>query len=166
MGTATIRNYRKIDDSLITGGQPTAAELAAAAAEGVRTVVNLAPTEPGRSLDDEAGLVASLGMAYVQIPVAWDNPTPQDFAAFEQVLLARPAGTMLIHCVANYRVSAFYSLFARRHLGWSAQQGAALRASIWEGGPYPVWERFIAKIEADTAAHEPSTEPAAPDQSP
>jgi uncharacterized protein (TIGR01244 family) len=148
MSTETIYNYRKVDDQLITGGQPSEAQLQAAADEGVRSVVNLAPTDPRYSLDDEAGLVQALGMTYHHITVDWNNPTEHDFAAFEQVLQAQGAGKTLIHCAANFRVTAFYSLYALKQLGWSVAQADAFRASIWQGSDYPLWEAFIGRMKA------------------
>ena len=42
MATHDIYNYRKVNDHLVTGGQPTEAQLRDAAAEGFEAVVNLA----------------------------------------------------------------------------------------------------------------------------
>ena len=148
MNTQAIYNYRQVNDHLITGGQPNAEQLKAAAEEGYTTVVNLAPTNPQASMEDEEGLVHSLGMAYYHIPVAWDNPQDGDFQAFEQVMKACAADKMLIHCVANFRVTAFYSLYALKNLGWSEAQADEFRASIWQGSDYPVWERFIRQMKA------------------
>lgn len=147
MGIETIYNYRMVDDQLSTAGQPTEAELRDAANAGVRTIINLAPFDPRYSLPDEAGLVETLGMAYHHIPVDWGSPTERDFAAFEQAMLARQAGKALIHCAANFRATAFYSLFAMKQLGWSAAQAEAFRASIWHGSDYPQWESFIQRMQ-------------------
>ena len=151
MSTEEIYNYRRINDQIITGGQPTEEHLKAAADEGFRTVINLAPINPRYSLDDEPSLVRSLGMAYHHIPIAWDNPTRSDFAAFEQVMNELGAEKTLIHCAANFRVTAFYSLYALKHLGWSSDQADELRASIWQGSDYPLWETFISAMKADIA---------------
>ena len=148
MSTETIYNYRRADDQTITGGQPDAAQLAAAAAEGVRAVINLAPDDPERSLPDEAGLVQSLGMAYYHVPVDWNAPREEDYAAFEAAMAARPPGRVLIHCAANYRATAFFALYAMRQRGWSAAEAEAFRASVWRGSDYPVWEAFIARMRA------------------
>jgi protein tyrosine phosphatase (PTP) superfamily phosphohydrolase (DUF442 family) len=151
MGTETIYNYRKVNDQCITGGQPTAEQLRSAAEEGFHTVINLAPIDPRRSLDDEAGLVQSLGMRYHHIPVAWENPQDSDFAAFEATMQTLVEGKTLIHCAANFRVTAFYSLYALKHLGWSVAQVDAFRASIWDGSDYPIWEVFIDRMKAHIA---------------
>lgn len=148
MRTEDIYNYRKVDDQTITGGRPTADQLRAAAAEGFVTVINLATFSPGHSLEDEAGLAQSLGLSYIHIPVEWDHPRPEDFEAFERAMAERPAGKTLIHCAANFRVTAFYSLYAQKHLGWSEAQADAFRASIWAGSHYPVWDELIAGLKA------------------
>jgi len=149
MSTKDIFNYIQVNDQIITGGQPTADQLRAAAAEGFITVINLATTHSTPALKDEAGLVRSLGLNYYHIPVEWDNPKDSDFAAFEGVMAQIPAGKILIHCAANFRVTAFYSLYAQKHLGWSDAQAEAFRAAIWRGSNYPIWEQFIARIRAD-----------------
>lgn len=145
--TEDIYNYRRVNEHLITGGQPSEDQLRAAAAEGVTTVINLAILDPRYALPDEAGLVRALGMVYYHIPVEWERPTAADFAAFEQVMDAVGQAKTLLHCAANFRVTAFYSLYAVKRLGWTEAEAEALRASIWHGSDYPVWEAFIQQIK-------------------
>jgi len=149
VSTTDIYNYIQVNDQFITGGQPTADQLRSAAAEGFVTVINLATIHSTPALEDEAGLVRSLGLNYYHIPVEWENPKDSDFAAFEAVMAQIPAGKTLIHCAANFRVTAFYSLYAQKHLGWSAAQAEAFRAAIWHGSHYPIWEQFIARIKTE-----------------
>ena len=149
MPSSEIYQFVRVSDSLITSGQPTAEQLTALAAEGYAMVINLAPHDPTRSLPDEAGLVRSLGMTYAHIPVDWDHPTVADFAAFEQTMQERSDRKALIHCVANYRATAFFSLYAQKHLGWSRAQADAFRAVIWQGSDYPIWRTFIAQLQSD-----------------
>jgi protein tyrosine phosphatase (PTP) superfamily phosphohydrolase (DUF442 family) len=148
MTTQDIYNYHKVSDRVITAGQPTAAQLKSAAEEGFTTVVNLATERPDHFKEDEAGLVRSLGMAYYPIPVEWDDPRPADFEAFEDALQVAGAQKTLIHCAANFRVTAFYSLYAMKHLGWSEAQADAFRMQVWQGSSYPVWEKFIRELKA------------------
>jgi uncharacterized protein (TIGR01244 family) len=148
MGTEDIRNYKRVDDRLSTGGQPSEDQLRSAAAEGFQAVINLAALDPRYSLADEAGLVRSLGMAYYHIPVAWDNPQPADFEAFAATLKQLDDQKVLIHCAANYRVTAFYALYAMRERGWSEEQADAFMAQVWQRGEVPIWEKFIAQMKA------------------
>jgi protein tyrosine phosphatase (PTP) superfamily phosphohydrolase (DUF442 family) len=146
--TRDIFNYRKVDERVGTGGQPTEEQLRAAAAEGYQAVVNLATFDPKRSLADEAGLVQSLGMTYYPIPVEWEHPTEADFQSFERTMQSLGDRKTLVHCAANFRVTAFYSLYARKHLGWSRAQAEAFRLSVWRGTTFPAWNEFISHMEA------------------
>ena len=145
MSTEEIFNYVKVNDQISTAGQPTEDQLRDAAAEGFTTIINLAPVNPPYTPADEAGLARELGLTYIYIPVAWNNPTDADFAAFEQAMSATAGRRTLIHCAANFRVTAFYTLYAHKHLGWNAAQAEALRDRIWTGSDYPVWEAFVAR---------------------
>lgn len=149
MSTQEIYNYIKVDDRLITGGQPTEAQLRDAAAEGFTAVINLATANPGYSLENEDGIIESLGMKYAHIPVEWGNPTGADFDAFAQAMNSLAGERILIHCAANFRVTAFYSLYAQKHLGWSGEEADAFRARIWAGSDYPIWETFIAARKSE-----------------
>ena len=146
MTTQAIYNYIQVNETLSTGGQPTEDQLRSAVTEGFTTVINLATIDDGKSLEDEAGLVRSLGMTYYAIPVEWNNPQTSDFTAFEQLMRQLPTGKTLLHCAANFRVTAFYSLYALKHLGWLQAQAEAFRAQIWAGSKYPVWEQFIGDL--------------------
>jgi protein tyrosine phosphatase (PTP) superfamily phosphohydrolase (DUF442 family) len=151
MGTDEIYNHIKISDQLITAGQPTADQLRAAADEGFTTVINLGTLDPRYALEDEAGLVRSLGLAYYHIPVEWENPQERDFEAFEQVMAGLASEKTVVHCAANFRVTAFYALFALKHLGWSEAQVDEFRAQIWKGTDNPVWEQFVSHMKAKAA---------------
>ena len=151
MGTEDIYNYRRVSDRVITGGHPTEQQLHDAAAEGVDGVINLAPVDH-RSVPNEDEVVRSLGMTYTYIPVVWDHPTIDDLDAFERAMASLSDARVLVHCAANFRVTAFYSLYARRHLGWTAAEASTFRSSIWEGSEYPIWEAFIADVESSLPA--------------
>ncbi len=147
MSVQEIYNYRRVSADLVTGGQPTVAQLESAAQEGFRSIINLGTLNPRYALEDEAGVVRALGMTYYHLPVEWGNPTAADFAAFEGVMQQLPPGKTLLHCAANFRATAFYALYALRHLGWSEAQADACMASIWQGSDEPVWEAFIGRIK-------------------
>lgn len=147
MNTTEIYNYQKVNDSLITAGQPTAAQLQAAAEEGIDTVINLGMLDQSYSLEDEAGLVRSLGMSYHHIPVEWEGPTEENLKTFEELMNSLPPGRILLHCAANFRATAFYGLYGMRNLGWSEARLKELMSPIWQGNHYPVWEDFIRRMK-------------------
>jgi uncharacterized protein (TIGR01244 family) len=148
MSTTQIYNYIQVNDQIVTSGQPTADQLRSAAADGFTTVINLALSDSDNALEDEAGLVRSLGMDYHHIPVEWGDPKESDFAAFERLMAQIRSSKTLIHCAANFRATAFYALYAQKHLGWSESQADAFRAAIWQSSDYPIWERFIARVKS------------------
>jgi protein tyrosine phosphatase (PTP) superfamily phosphohydrolase (DUF442 family) len=154
MSTQDIRNFRQVSDDLITGGQPSEEQLQAAAAEGVMVVINLATINPRYSLPDEEELTRSLGMTYYHIPVAWDNPQESDFAAFETVMGQIRGRKTLIHCAANFRVTAFYALYALKNLGWSEARADEFMASVWSGSNWPIWQHFIAQMKETVGRHD------------
>ena len=136
MALAEIYNFVKIDDRIATAGQPTKVQFEEAAAEGYHAVINLAPYQPGNgTLADEEEFLADLGLCYYQIPVDWDNPTEHDFERFNAAMDTLRDQKLLIHCVANMRVTAFYARYAMQHLGWTQQQTDALMDPLWQ----PVW---------------------------
>jgi protein tyrosine phosphatase (PTP) superfamily phosphohydrolase (DUF442 family) len=148
MTTQQIYNAIRVNDNVLTAGQPTEDQLRDAAAEGFSVVINLATIEPRYSLPDEAGLVQSLNMTYIHIPVNWQKPQLSDFDAFVEAMDQLLANSKtLIHCAANFRVSAFYSLYAQRSLGWTEDEGEAFREKIWVGSPNPIWEDLIEQIK-------------------
>jgi protein tyrosine phosphatase (PTP) superfamily phosphohydrolase (DUF442 family) len=87
-----------------------------------RTAINLATHQAGESLKNEAILVRSLGMNYYHIPVEWENPQLSNFVAFEQVIDEVSTSKTFIHCAANFRLTAFYSLYAMKNLNWTESQ--------------------------------------------
>lgn len=139
--TEAIYNWRRIDARTSTSGQPSEAQLAALAADGVRHVINLAPHSHERALPDEAASVAALGMAYVYIPVDFKSPTEADFGAFVAALAAIGDDPVHVHCAANYRVSAFVYRYRRDVLGMNAAAARADMEDIWR--PTGVWIEFV-----------------------
>jgi protein tyrosine phosphatase (PTP) superfamily phosphohydrolase (DUF442 family) len=115
---------------------------------GYNTVINLAPDGLETSLPNERDIVEALRMNYRQIPVIWSEPRIDQLELFEDLLEALRGRRMLIHCQANYRVTAFFAMYAISKLGWSEGQANALIARIWGARPDfqmdETWRRFIA----------------------
>jgi uncharacterized protein (TIGR01244 family) len=139
------RNFRQVDDRLLTAGQPNEAQLADAARQGVKAVINLAlHDDPRYSLADEAGCVRALGMDYVHIPVQFNGPTEENLRAFIAAMDEHKSEKILVHCAANYRVTAFVGLYRVLCEGWAAGEAFETMRSVWE--PNAVWAQFIADM--------------------
>jgi len=137
-----IYNWRRLDDRITTSGQPTEEQLAEICALGVRHVVNLALHTHEKALPDEAASVSRLGMTYVHIPVDFQNPTEQDFQQFCSVMEQFKDVPVHVHCIANYRVSAFFYRYHRDVLGIDQATAKAEMEAVWH--PEGVWAAFIA----------------------
>jgi uncharacterized protein (TIGR01244 family) len=140
----SIYNFREVDDTLLTSGQPTEAQLSSVARGGVQVVINLAPHNAPSALKDESGAVSALGMDYVHIPVNFSAPAEADLLAFFTAMDASRDRKVLVHCAANKRVTAFLGLYRVVKQGWSHEQAFALMHSVWQ--PDATWSRFIAAM--------------------
>jgi len=139
-----IKSFVAVSDTLATSGQPTEAELREVAAVGFETVMNLGLLDPRYCLPDEAGLVGSLGLRYVHIPVDFKAPSLRDFAQFETAMAEAAGQRLLVHCAANMRVSCFVALLGEKELGWTREQADAHVARVWQ--PDPTWAAFMAEV--------------------
>ena len=138
-------NFRRIDDRVTTSGFVTAGQLRALRAEGYGAVVNLLPDGHDRSVPDEDRIVTESGLDYVHIPVDFAAPTSADLDTFTDAMDAHAGQQVHVHCAANYRVSAFYALYAQRK-GWCSESDAdQLVRDVWNPDEHPVWREFIAR---------------------
>ncbi|NKB15737.1 MAG: hypothetical protein HC774_00540 [Sphingomonadales bacterium] len=126
---ADIRNWQRRADGITTSGKLERSDPARLAAIGVRHVVNLALADHPEALADEAVLMAAQGIAYTHIPVPFDAPTPSHVAALEQALAAHP-GPAHVHCIMNWRVTAFFYLIDRAS-GVPEIEARARMAVVW-----------------------------------
>ena len=138
-----IYNWRRLDDRVTTSGQPSEEQLADIHALGVRQVVNLGLHSHEKALPDEAASVARLGMTYIHIPVDFQNPTAEDFAQFCSVMERLKQVPVHVHCIANYRVSAFFYRYRRDVLGLDEAAARADMKQIWQ--PTGVWAAFVSR---------------------
>lgn len=152
MSIDTIYNFKRVDDRLVLGGQPSAEQLQAVADASIKAVVNLSTNDPRYALPDEEGLVRSLGLQYHYLPVQWEAPTVDDFDRYVELMEQLAGEKILVHCAANYRVSVFYALYALVQRRWSAAEADAFIATVWQPAEHPQWATFIATIKQRAAA--------------
>ncbi len=143
MTLAEIINFLPLSDTLLTGGMPTAEQLAAAAKAGVQVIINLAPFDPAKDLADEAELVRSLGMEYVNIPVDWNSPAAENLEDFMNEMDAHQQEKVFVHCRANFRVSGFVALYRILRLGWKKEEAFKELRQIWNPEDFPAWDNFL-----------------------
>jgi len=136
-----IYNFLQLSDRIATSGQPTKGQFREISRAGYEVVINLGLMGTDYALEDEAGLIRSLGMKYVHIPVIWENPTPENLDEFTSTLEEHQGNRLFVHCAANMRVSVFMALYRILHLGWDRERAMDDVCRIWE--PNECWDQFI-----------------------
>jgi protein tyrosine phosphatase (PTP) superfamily phosphohydrolase (DUF442 family) len=138
-----IYHYQYLDENLSSAGMPTAGQMKEVAEAGVQLVINLAPHDSQNAIPDEAGLVKSLGMEYLNIPVTWRAPEVEALTRFMDEMDQHAGKRILVHCEANYRASAFVMLYRVLRLGWNKADAIPVMEKMWNPEDFPVWEQFI-----------------------
>ncbi len=125
-----IRGWQRLSAGLTTSGRLLPEDPARLAALGVRKVINLALDDHPEALADEAGLLAAAGIGYAHIPIPFDAPQEDHYAAFKAAL-AETDGPVHVHCIMNWRVSGlFYRL--HREQGMAEPEARALMRQQWD----------------------------------
>ena len=133
--------------SLTTSGQPTEAELAVIASAGYDRVIFLAFTNHPKAIAQKDYLVRDAGLHFIHIPVGWESPSPEDFAAFAAVMQTFGSGKTLVHCEVNFRASVFGFLYQILYEGADVDEAMSLMQSIWV--PNDTWQAFIVRVMND-----------------
>ena len=124
-----IRNWRRRPDGITTSGRLEPGDPARLAAIGVRHVVNLALDNHPEALEGEAAAMAEAGIGYTHIPVPFDAPTREHVVRLREVL-AEVDGPVHVHCIMNWRVTAFFYLLDRE-AGLPDAEARARMTSVW-----------------------------------
>ncbi len=138
------QNFIAISEQLATSGQPSPEQLQQLAVDGYRLVINLAPPDVYGSLPDEGYIVSSNGISYVNIPVDWDIPRPEDFQLFSDILSGSDGRRTLVHCQTNKRASLFTFLYRVIHEGASQDEAIEAVHQVWL--PDAHWQTFIRTV--------------------
>ena len=147
-------NRVDISPALITSGQPTKAFLETLKDQGVEAVVYLAPPTVGDALADEPRIVGKQGLLFVNIPIVWEKPTPQDFQAFTRVMQALAGRKVYVHCQMNLRASSM--VFLHRVITLKEPPDKAWESVQRAWVPNATWKKYIlATLKANGVAYEP-----------
>jgi protein tyrosine phosphatase (PTP) superfamily phosphohydrolase (DUF442 family) len=146
---ADIRSWQRLDEGTTTSGKLEDKDVGRLAAIGVKHVINLALNDHPEALVDEGSKLAAAGIGYTHIPVPFDAPTDAHFALFCAALDTIGKLPVHVHCIANWRVSAFFYRRNRDQIGMSEQKARALMHQQWapESSDDPrakIWKEFIA----------------------
>lgn len=144
-----IACWQRIDASTTTSGKLVAEDIVALDALGVRHVINLALDSSPDALAGEARHLTERGIGYTHIPVPFESPQEAHYAAFRQAF-AECAKPVHVHCIMNWRVSAFLYRYHREELGMSEAHARALMERQWSPESDPryadTWGAFVAQV--------------------
>ncbi|BES73349.1 protein tyrosine phosphatase family protein [Marinobacter nanhaiticus D15-8W] len=141
----TIRNFVQLTDRIGTAGQPTPEQFSLIAENGYSWVINLAMPDHADALVNEGELVTREGMGYLHIPVPFKSPAPVHVRQFCRLLKSlldeEPHQKVFVHCIMNYRISAFMFHYFTKVEG---RDPALSRSPMFESWtPDPVWSDLL-----------------------
>lgn len=146
-----IRAWQRLDADLTTSGRIEDKDVARLADLGVAHVINLALETHPEALAGEGEKLAGQGIAYTHIPVPFDAPGEDHFAAFVAAMEHGPK-PVHVHCIMNWRVSAFLYRFNRARRGIDEAAARAIMEQQWspdrtDRPEAQVWAAFIARSD-------------------
>ena len=147
-----IAGWQRLDARTTTSGRIAASDIARLGVLGVSHVINLALEDTPGSLADEAALMAAAGLRYSHIPVPFGAPDDAHYQSFCAAIesSSEPAPEPVhVHCIMNWRVSAFFYRYNRDVRGMEEAAARALMEHHWspetsEHPDAPAWAHFIA----------------------
>ena len=134
-------NVVALSPRLVTSGQPTAAALAQLRAQGFGAVIYLAPPTVSDAVPGEAEIVRRQGLEFVNIPIAFGNPTEADFTAFVEAMQRLGHLKVLVHCQVNMRASSMAFLYRVVVGGEAPDKAYEDVAKVWS--PQGPWKGLI-----------------------
>ncbi len=136
-----IINFYQIDGNIATSGQPKAEQFKDISTEGYEVVVNLSLCDSPTAVKDENSIISNLNMTYVHIPVDFKTPVLEDLEHFFEHMEQHKNKKIFIHCVMNWRVSAFMFLYHTIKCQVPVTDALQHMNAVWQ--PDPVWQEFI-----------------------
>ena len=149
MSIEEIRNFIEVSDRIASSGQPEDFQFQYISDAGYGAVINLAMPNSENAIPEEGNIVTSLNMMYIHIPVPFDAPDVYHLRDFIRVMGALSPYTVWVHCVVNYRVSAFLYQYYRLVHGAQPQEAKKIMLASWE--PNETWQEFMAISSEEVA---------------
>ncbi len=118
-----IDNFGQMDDRFFRGGRPEGDDLAALAALGVKTIIDL--TDNSRA--EEQPAVERAGLRYINIPMVDKSyPSMDQVNAFLKVVDDPATGKFYVHCAGGrHRTGVMGAVYRFTHDKWNLDQALA-----------------------------------------
>lgn len=137
----SILNFVQLKTNVGTSGQPTSQQFKLIAKAGYEHVINLAMPDHPDSIASEGHIITKLGMSYTHIPVPFDIPLPKHVKQFCNLMSILASEQVFVHCIMNYRVSAFMYHFLSKVEGLSEEESKSEIFNKWS--PDEVWQSVL-----------------------
>lgn len=147
MSIEDITHYKRVSDTLASSGQPTEQQFRDIAAAGFEVVINLAMPNSDNAIPEEGYIVTARRMLYVHLPVPFDAPDVTHLRSFFALMDAFRDKKCWVHCVVNYRVSAFLYQYFRLVHDVDVETAGQVIVADWQ--PDAVWQGFMALDRQD-----------------
>lgn len=132
MTVEAITNYVRVSDRIASSGQPEEHQFRDISEAGYSAVINLAMPDSSNAIPEEGHIVTSLKMTYVHIPVPYEAPDITHLRAFIKTMVAYSGQKVWVHCVINYRVSAFLYQYQRIVHGLQPEEAKQAMLPSWQ----------------------------------
>ena len=133
VSTEYYKHYFKSGDSYIAG-QPSETAIRRLRQQGITAVVNLRTPEEMMDREqvpfDEAALVKSNGLDYIQIPMNGNKTYPEIFLDKFIATYDDHNGKILLHCRSAKRASQIWAAFLVKHEGMAMNDALKIAKSI------------------------------------
>lgn len=124
-----ITNAKQPFPGILTGGQPSIAQLKEAKEKGYKTIISLR-TRRENGLWNEGDTVRELGMKYISIPISGARGlTSQNSNALIQALSDVKDYPVMVHCGSGDRVGAMFAIDAGLNKKMTTEQAVQIGRS-------------------------------------
>ena len=160
--TIKIKNFGQMDERFYRGAQPKEEDYKDLAALGIKTVIDLTADPKAY----ERPLVESLGMKYINIPMA-DKKYPSEEAtrAFLKVVSDPSTGKFFAHCAGGrHRTGAMGAVYRYQFYDWNFDQVYAemKKYDFYTSWGHAAYKDFVQdyydKLQVAKASGHPSTQ--------
>ncbi len=145
--SVNIFNFGRVHDTYYRGALPDAADVAALARLGVKTVIDLQKDGD----EDEAGLVEQAGMKYVRLPMTTRvPPTSEQLAQFLSLVNDPASQPVYVHCKeGRHRTGVMTAIYRMTAHGWTADRAFKEMKDYKFGWDFlhPEFKRFVYAYE-------------------
>ena len=133
-------NHHRIDDRLATGGHLVGGGLGVLQEQGIEVVIDLRDEPPS----GQQKRLADAGIEWINVPVIWKDPRPEDFERFVETMDRHADDHVLVQCQANYRASAMTYLYRVLVQEVPAELAQKDLNAVWE--PEGRWKDYMDRI--------------------